>query len=140
MSRTTKQELINNMRAELESVGTRYARNKAEENKLNKSNKEDNARIKELFDLINIDECEVNGYILNKSVAVTEGYDEDELIKFIKNNLNTKDVRKVVKTKAYIDMDALKEVIDNGVICNNDIEPYKTSKETVKILVKEKKV
>lgn len=138
--KVTKQDLVENMRAELETVGTRYARNKATESELNKSNKEDNARIKELFELINIDECEVNGYILNKCVAITESYDEAELIKFIKNNLGAKDVKKVVKTKAYVDMDALKEVIDKGLICNNDIAPYKTSKPTVKILVKQKKV
>lgn len=135
-----KTAFIKNAREELEVVGTRYARNKTQEAQLNKANKVDNERIKDLFELMEITEFEVNGFVLNKSVATTRGYKEDELIKFIENNLNEEDIHKVVKTKAYVDMDALQEILDEGLICKTDIEPYETEKQTVKLLVKEKKV
>lgn len=133
----TKQEMVTSMKAELNTLVTRYCRNKEELDALKKSTEEDNARIKELMSLIKETEYEANGFKVNIVVQHKENFKEDELIEFLKANLTASDKRAVIKTKAYVDDKKLAELVHDGKVCEKELDAYKVCKETATLRYKQ---
>lgn len=69
--------------------------------------------IKGIMKKKNLDKKEVDGYIVNYSIRVSESYNEDTLIDIIKKHDNLKSC---LKKKVYVDMEELESLIYNEKI------------------------
>jgi hypothetical protein len=136
-TKTTKKQMVESMQNELDTLVTRYCRNKAEMEALKKSVEEDNTRIKELLSLTDKTEHEANGFVVNIVVQHKENFKEDELITFLKETLNTNDKKAVIKTKSYVDDKKLAELVHDGKVCEKELDAYKVCKETTTLRYKQ---
>lgn len=86
------------------------------------------------------DTVEFEDLIAKKTVSVRETLNETKLLTLIKSwNIPTEDI---IKTKEYIDMDALENAIYNGFISQEQLEQMSTvkdSKEVITLKVSKKK-
>lgn len=126
----------------LDELVTRYANLKSEMDSYKKQVDEDNKSIKELMSSNNLKEHTAGGYTAKYSVIVSESFDEDKLLNKLVQNLSEENYKKVVKTKEYVDMDALENAIYNGKINPVDLADCRIKKETTRLTiskVKEKK-
>ena len=69
-----------------------------------------------------------------------QSIDEDKLIQILKDNLEKDNLDKVVRTKLYVDYEALESLIYNGKISAEKIEPAQSTKTTYMLNVKPLKV
>jgi len=110
-----------------------YAENKFEMDSYKALCEKEKAEIKQLMTEQHLSTCVVGKYKAKKSISTTELIDEDRLLDICKAyNLN-----QVVKTKEYVDMDALENYLykNPNKDLMNDIDSCRTSKETVKLLL-----
>ena len=121
----------------LEELIVTYAENKSEMGSYKKLVNRDNALIKELMQEQKITEKEVDGWQAKITTKKSESFNEDKLLAIAKErNLD------IIKTKEYIDMDTMEELIYNGVITKEDlleIAKAKEVKETIELRVKKVK-
>ncbi len=116
-----------------------YAENKRELDSYKKICDKENAEIKELMLNSGYTEYPYNGYIAKYSVETRETMNESKLIDILKECGYTKDI---IKTKEYVDMDALEKVIYNESIPKEillKLDTARESKEIVKLRVTKQK-
>lgn len=116
-----------------------YAENKRELDSYKKICDKENAEIKELMLNSGYTEYPYNGYIAKYSVETRETMNEPKLIDILKECGYTKDI---IKTKEYVDMDALEKVIYNESIPKEillKLDTARESKEVVKLRVTKQK-
>ena len=110
----TLQEMIN---ADLSEMVSSYADVKAREKEVKKDVDELNKNIKAAMIEGNISEAHGGGYVATLTEQKREDFDEDKLITLFKKNLDTNpELKKCIKTKEYIDMEALENLIYNAEI------------------------
>lgn len=123
-----------------------YGEHKSEFDILDKQVKEENAQIKKLILESGEMKHEVDGWKASVSVSKRENFNEDKLIKILTTNDKFIEVRaEIVKTKPYVDFDALEEAIYRGDIDKDMLVELDTAKESKEVVtlriskVKEKK-
>lgn len=113
----TLQGMIN---AGLSDMVSAYADVKAREKEVKNDVDELNKAIKAAMLEGNLSEAHGGGYVATLTEQKREDFDEDKLIALFKNNLDTNpELAKCIKTKEYIDMEALENLIYNAEIDNN---------------------
>lgn len=116
-----------------------YAENKADLDVYDKLCKNQNALIKQYMEELGETEHTAGGYVVKYTVSERESINEDRLLEILKKH-NVKDV---IKTKEYVDMDALESYLYNVMMSDEmaaDMASCREVKEVVQLrLSKEKK-
>lgn len=105
--------------------------------------KSENAEIKRIMEEEGIDNMQADGYKVTYSVRESNTMNEDKLLALLQDKVSAESG--IVKTKKYIDMDALESAIYNGAISKEvliEMDNCREKKQTVSLRitkVKEKK-
>ena len=116
----------------LEELIPRYALNKAELDSYTKICKEENEQIKAQLVELGQDEYSAGGYKVKRIVAVKESMDEAKLLEVLRQN----GIDVAIKTKEYVDMNALEAYLYNNVPSTDlarQLESCRTTSETVQL-------
>ena len=97
----------------LDSLIPQYAANKREKDSYEKICAAENAQIKSIMQSYVVQHYEAGGYRANYTIQRRETVDEEMLIAILKCNGEGEGI---IKTKEYIDFDALENAIYNGRI------------------------
>lgn len=125
----------------LETIIPRYANNKAELDSYDKLCKKDNAKIKELMLGMKLSEKEVDGYKATCTVSNRETMKEDVLLAYFTSVpafVELAEKFNIVKTKPYIDFDALENAIYKNALTTEqllELDKAKESKEVVTLRI-----
>ena len=125
----------------LEELIPRYALNKNELDSYTKICKEENEQIKAALVAIGENEYSAGGYTVKRIVAVKESMNEAKLLEVLRQN----GITDAIKTKEYVDMDALEAYLYNNTPdadLARQLEGCRTTSETVQLRLsraKEKK-
>lgn len=125
----------------LEKLIPEYAERKEQENTLKKLNSADNEEIKTLMAELREDKHSAGGYTVSISTREDAILNEDKLLEYLKSQ-NIPKESGIIKTKEYIDMDALEKAIYNKSISKEIIigmDNCKTSKTVTTLRVKKDK-
>ena len=126
----------------LDELIPQYAENKGILDDYKKICDDENKKIKELMDE---GSYEAGGWKATKSIQVRETMNEDKLLEVMKQHYAIHQKFGIIKTKEYIDMDALESAIYKGQIDKYtllEIDKCRESKEVVTLRIsriKEKK-
>ena len=116
-----------------------YAENKADLDVYDKLCKSQNALIKQHMEELGETEHTAGGYVVKYSVSQRESINEDRLLDILKKH----NVPGVIKTKEYVDMDALESYLYNTELSDDlaaDMDSCREIKEVVQLrFSKEKK-
>ena len=113
-----------------------YKESKDKENSLKKINNELSENIKSYMHEHNMTTADTDNYTATLSRKDSESLNEDLAIEIIKENLGGALLSSVIKTKEYIDEDALEKLIYNGDIDAKLLAPCTIEKEpTVKLTI-----
>lgn len=127
---------------DLDVLIPQYAENKSEMDSYKKICDKENAQIKAIMKDFVVDNYEAGGYKASYSISKRETMNEEILLD-IAHNFG---IPEIVKTKEYIDFEALEKAIYNGDISDDilmEMDKAKEVKEVVTLRVtkiKEKKV
>lgn len=119
---------------DLDTLIPRYAANKAEMDDYKKICDRENAEIKSIMKDFVVSSYEASGYTATYSVSERTSMNEEMLLD-IAHNYN---IPGIVKTKEYIDYDALEKAIYDGEISEEillEMDKAKTVKEVVTLRV-----
>lgn len=100
--------------AELKNLVDSYGESKKEENAIVKRNKEINVQIKQLFLDNDISSFETDSFIATVSETEKQSLNNELALSILKESLDENELTHVVKTKEYIDEDALEKLVFNG--------------------------
>lgn len=100
--------------AELKNLVDSYGESKNEENAIVKRNKEINVQIKQLFLDNDISSFETDSFIATVSETEKQSLNNELALCILKEELGENELTSVVKTKEYIDEDALEKLVFNG--------------------------
>lgn len=130
------------MSQKLDTLIPQYAENKSMLDDYKKICDKENKQIKELM---TDDTYEAGGYKATKSVQIRESLNEDRLLAIASQHRVFRDIG-IIKTKEYVDMEALESAIYKGMLDKEtlmEIDKCRESKEIVTLKVsrikKEKK-
>lgn len=115
---------------ELKDLVDSYAKHNSEYNHLKKVVKDEGDEIKQRFLADDISKFEGDGFSVSMSTRVTETLIEDKLLVLLKNSdIEPEVLSKIVKTREYIDMDALESAIYKGDIMENVVATFDVCRE-----------
>lgn len=120
--------------SKLEKLIPQYAQDKLLLDTYKKTCDAENAEIKQLMLEENKTTFEADGYIANRIVSVRETMNEDALLAIAHHH----GIPEIVKTKEYIDFEALEDAIYNGRISKDiliEIGKARESKEIVTLKI-----
>lgn len=100
--------------AELKNLIDSYGESKKEENAIVKRNNERNSQIKQLFLDNDISSFETDSFIATVSETEKQSLNNELALGILKEELGENELTSVVKTKEYIDEDALEKLVFNG--------------------------
>ena len=100
--------------AELKNLVDSYGESKKEENEIVKRNKERNSQIKQLFLNNDISSFETDSFIATVSETEKQSLNNELALCILKESLDENELTSIVKTKEYIDEDALEKLVFNG--------------------------
>ena len=116
-----------------------YKESKDKENALKKSNTEMGNNIKSYFQTNGIDRVDTDKYTATVTTSTSESLNEELAIEIIKENLGGAMLSTVIKTKEYIDEDALEKLAYNGDFDITKLAKAKITKTTSTLRVSKKK-
>ena len=116
-----------------------YKESKDKENALKKSNTEMGNNIKSYFQTNGIDRVDTDKYTATVTTSTSESLNEELAIEIIKENLGGAMLSTVIKTKEYIDEDALEKLVYNGDFDITKLAKAKITKTTSTLRVSKKK-
>lgn len=122
----------------LEELIPRYALNKQELDSYTKICKDENEQIKAALVELGQDEYSASGYKVKRIVAVKESMNEAKLIEVLRQN----GIDVAIKTREYVDMDALEAYLYNNVPSEDlarQLESCRTTTETVQLRLSKEK-
>lgn len=102
---------------DIKKLGNSYVTLKNEEKKLKKDIKSINTRLKDYFNDSGNDELDLGDYTIKKQVQDRSKMDEDRLL----NTIRTLGFEECIKTKEYVDIESVNDLIYNKVITPNQI-------------------
>lgn len=109
--RILKQE---ELKVDIASIIDSYGKNKDEEKGLKKYIDKESKLIKEYFSKNNLESFESNKYTATVSNTTKTSLNDDLAIEILKANLKPEELKTVIKTKEYIDEDALEKLSYSG--------------------------
>lgn len=134
---------------ELKELIKLYAANKTELDSYTEICEQEKAQIKQAMFDANKDKQEADEYVASRSVSDRQTVHEGMMLAVFKDNNIDKDIlKKVIKTKEYVDMDALESVLYHNELDDDIVEklnkcithvPVVTLRVTKKKARKEKK-
>lgn len=116
-----------------------YKESKDKENSLKKINNELSENIKLYMHEHNMTTADTDNYTATLSRKDSESLNEDLAIEIIKENLGGALLSSVIKTKEYIDEDALEKLVYNGDFDINKLAKAKIVKPTFTLRVTKKR-
>lgn len=116
-----------------------YKESKDKENALKKSNTEMGNNIKSYFQTNGLDKVDTDKYTATVTTSTSESLNEELAIEIIKENLGGAMLNTVIKTKEYIDEDALEKLVYNGDFDITKLAKAKITKTTSTLRVGKKK-
>lgn len=122
------------MSQKLDTLIPQYAENKSMLDDYKKICDKENKQIKELM---TDDTYEAGGYKATKSVQIRESLNEDRLLAIASQHRVFRDIG-IIKTKEYVDMEALESAIYKGMLDKEtlmEIDKCRESKEVVTLRV-----
>lgn len=99
---------------DIASIIDSYGKNKDEEKGLKKYIDKESKLIKEYFSKNNLESFESEYYTATVSQTTKTSLNDDLAIEILKANLKPEELKTVIKTKEYIDEDALEKLSYNG--------------------------
>lgn len=123
----------------LEELIPMYALNKQELDSYTKLCKEENEQIKAALVELGENEYSASGYTVKRIVAVKESMNEAKLLEVLKQN----GIDVAVKTREYVDMDALEAYLYNNTPSTDlarQLEGCRTTTETVQLRLSKTKI
>lgn len=100
---------------DLSKIIDAYKESKDEENRLHKINDETCKNIKSYMQMLGVNTADGSEYTANLSITQKESLNNDLAIEILKSNLDEETVRTVIKSKEYIDEDALEKLVYAGL-------------------------
>lgn len=100
---------------DLSKIIDAYKESKDEENRLHKINDETCKNIKSYMQMLGVNTADGSEYTANLSITQKESLNNDLAIEILKANLDEETVRTVIKSKEYIDEDALEKLVYAGL-------------------------
>lgn len=123
----------------LDALVPAYALNKGELDSYKKICDRENSQIKDIMTTLALQHYEVEGYKINCVTQHREKLDEDVLISIIRNAPGIEYLKSdIIKTKEYIDFDALEKAIYDGKISDDlllEMDKAKEIKDVVTLKV-----
>ena len=118
---------------ELKAIIESYIGDKAKEDEYKKKASAENTQIKAVMKELNLDSCTTSLGTAKITDQKRETFIEDDLIQYLKDNNVADDI---IKTKEYVDYDALESAIYNERIPNDIVKGMSKCKEvkTVSVL------
>lgn len=116
--------------SELDTLIPQYAANKSEMDSYKKICDTENAQIKSLMNEYAVQIYEVGGYKANYIVQHRESMNEEVLLEIAHKH----GIPEIVKTKEYIDFDALEDAIYNGRISQDILVEMDKAKEVKEVV------
>jgi len=101
-------------KVDIASVIDSYGKNKDEEKGLKKYIDKESKLIKDYFSKNNLESFESQYYTATVSQTTKTSLNDDLAIEILKANLKPEELKTVIKTKEYIDEDALEKLSYNG--------------------------
>lgn len=123
---------------DLDTLIPQYAANKAELDSYKKICEQENAQIKAIMKDFAVQKKEAGSYVATYSVSRRESFDEDKLLQIAHHY----GIPEIVKTREYVDFDALEKAIYDGKISADvllEMDKAKEVKEVVTLKVTKKK-
>jgi len=111
MSRRNPEKVV-----DLSTLIDSYKNSKDNENEYKKLSKDLGDQIKSEFESRKIDKFASDKYVATVSITQKESINQDRAIIILKDNLSDDQLDQVIKTKEYIDEDALEKLIYNGEV------------------------
>jgi len=115
---------------ELEQLIPQYAQNKSELDSYKKICDKENARIKELMAESKETKVTAGGYTASYIVSTRDTMNEEKLL----NIAHKYNIQNVIKTKEYIDFDALEDAIYHGNIIQPALLEMETARESKEVV------
>lgn len=115
---------------DLKSLVPRYAENKALMDDYKKICDKENAQIKSIMKDFALQKFETGEYKVTYSVSTRETFNEEKLIEMA----HIYGIPEIVKTREYIDFDALESAIYNGKISQDIVAKMDDAKETKEVV------
>jgi hypothetical protein len=113
-----------------------YGSHKSTLDEYDKICKSENAEIKRIMKEEGIDNMQAGGYKVSYSVRETSTMNEDKLLALLQDKVSAESG--IVKTKKYVDMDALESAIYNGAIPKEvliEMDNCREKKQTVSLRI-----
>lgn len=126
--------------AELKNLVDSYGESKNEENAIVKRNKEINSQIKQLFLDNDISSFETDSFIATVSETEKQSLNNELALGILKKELGENELTSVVKTKEYIDEDALEKLVFNGQFDISKLEKAVDKKIVSTLRIKTRKM
>lgn len=127
----------------LEECISRYGENKAHIKPYEDEIKKDNSKIKEIMNKENIKEFSGGKYVATIRVDKTEDFDKEKLVQVIQKDWADRGLGYMycpyLVVKYEVDMERLENAIYNGEFDATKLAECKVTKETPKLIIKEKK-
>lgn len=118
---------------ELDDLIPQYGEHKSSLDEMDKTCKKENARIKEIMKFYNKDTAEANGWKITYSTSTRSDMDEDKLLDILRKDWTSHNGSMqcpYIKTKEYVDMDALENAIYNGDLSKEVLLEIKTCEKS----------
>lgn len=122
--------------ANLKKTIDSLAKEKADKAKLETSIKSKGDFVKGKLKELDVDEFYGDNYRAYLQYSNKIDMDEEKVIEILKENCKKYDLKNVIKTKEYVDFDALESFIYNGCIEAKKLEPAQIIKTTVSLYTK----
>lgn len=122
----------------LNELVARYGKTNADMRVLKKSADEDNKEIKRIMSLNGLPECEAGGYIAKYSVSKSESFDDEKLVKKLKEcTFDGKSAHEagLIDYVPVVNMEVLEDFIYNGKINAASLADCKVTKETARLTI-----
>lgn len=139
MAEKTKKLTIK-VREHLQNLVYEYGVHKTKADSLKKKCDAENSEIKEIMGEYNLSEIESGDYTAKLSISERETVDEDVLLEVAKKHQNI--FNDIIKTKEYVDSDALEKAIYNNQIPNDillELDKARTIKQIPTLRVSKNK-
>ena len=117
-----------------------YSEKKQEADKAKKEVDKINLQIKGMLEEVGLDEYSSESLTVTRSIINTDKIDEDKLINLLDSILTDEQKSEVIKTKLYLDLDKLEDMVYNRVIDADVVDGcIIRNKPTVRLNIKKRK-
>lgn len=115
---------------ELDTLIPQYADNKKTLDSYKEICDKENKKIKDIMKDFTVQKYEAGGYKATYTISKRETMNEEKLLEIA----HTYEIPEIIKTKEYIDFDALENAIYHGRISNDILEKMNEAKEVKEIV------